>query len=47
MRTRREILLDARPIHGAILPSIQSLLLLILEVLLDIRDQQPAIEPEP
>ena len=40
MRTRKEIKRDAQPAKGAIVASPQCLLELILEVLLDIREQK-------
>ena len=47
MRTRKQILKDSLPQKDAIVTAPQVYLELMLEVLLDIRDQQPARASEP
>ena len=44
MKTRKQIERLARPLPGAAMVSNQQLLLLILELLLDIRDHWPGVK---
>jgi len=46
MRTRKQIEKAAQPQKGAVVPNPQQLLSLILEVLLDIRDEIRLEEPD-